>query len=137
MKVAVTIFRNGISPRVDITDSLLICDIENSRITKQETCSLSFKQPAEMVSFLQEKDIGKIICGGCPQFYLRTLNFYGFDVSHGLSGNPDHIVKSLIDGTLNDIPQSKSCGRNRSRRRESCRGKHGKKFVTEVKNAER
>lgn len=128
MKVAVTIFRNGISPRVDVTDSLLIYDIENSTIKKQETCNLSFKQPAELVSFLQEKDISKIICGGCPQFYLRTLNFYGFDVTHGISGNPDHIVKSLIDDTSNTIPADKSCGRNRRGRRQGCRGKHEKNF---------
>lgn len=133
MKVAITIFRNGISPRLDITDSLLIYDIEKSSVKKKEMCNLSFKQPAELVSFLQEKDIRKIICGGCPQFYLRTLNFYGFDVTHGLSGNPDLIVKSLIDGKIDCLPVNGSCGRSRAR--GACRRGKDKKKLTEVKNA--
>jgi predicted Fe-Mo cluster-binding NifX family protein len=128
MKVAIAIFRNGVSPRVDISDSLLIYDLENSSIKNRETCSLSFEQPSELVSFLQKKDIRKIICGGCPQFYLRTLNFYGFDVIHGLSGNPGHIVKSLIDGKLDGLPVNGACRRNRRGRDVWHRNKREKKF---------
>ena len=100
MKVAVTTFKNSVSPRVDISDSLSIYNIEKGSVTGQEKCPLSYDQPSELVSFLQEKDIKKVICGGCPQFYLRALNFYRFDVVHGVSGEPDQIIAQLIDGQL-------------------------------------
>ena len=106
-------FKNGVSPRIDITDSLFIYNVEKGSVTGQEKCPLSFEQPAELVSLLQEKDIKKIICGGCPQFYLRALNFYRFDVVHGVSGEPDRIIAQLIDGKLDSLPLSGPCKRRR------------------------
>lgn len=123
MKVAVAIFRNGVSPRIDVTDSLMVYDIEDGIVKNQEKCALSFEQPADLVSVLQKKEIEKILCGGCPQFYLRTLAFYGVDVLRGLSGNPDHIIKSLIDGQLDDLPMiNEPCKRHRRGRGQGYRG---------------
>ncbi|MCK5055034.1 MAG: hypothetical protein KAT34_00145 [Candidatus Aminicenantes bacterium] len=116
MKVAVTMFRNGVSPRIDITDSLLIYNIEKGSVTGQEKCPLSFEQPPELVSFLQKRDIKKVICGGCPQFYLRALSYYRFDVVHGVSGEPDQIIAQLIDGTLDSLPLNGPCKRHRGGR---------------------
>ena len=116
MKVAVTTFKNSVSPRVDISDSLSIYNIEKGSVTGQEKCPLSFDQPSELVSFLQEKDIKKVICGGCPQFYLRALNFYSFDVVSGVSGKPDQIIAQLIDGKLNNLPLNGPCKRHRGGR---------------------
>ena len=115
MKVAVTLFRNGVSPRIDITDSLQIYDIEKGIVKNQEKCSLNFEQPAELVSLLQKKEIKIIICGGCPQFYLRALRFYGFELLHGLTGAPGHIIELFIDGKLENLPSSEPCGRRRRR----------------------
>jgi predicted Fe-Mo cluster-binding NifX family protein len=116
MKVAVTMFKNGVSPRVDITDSLLIYNIEKGSVIGQEKYPLSFEQPSELVSFLLEKDIEKIICGGCPQFYLRSLNLYRFDVVHGVSGEPGRIIAQLLDGKLDNSPLNRPCKRHRGGR---------------------
>ena len=108
MRVAVPLFKNGMSPRLDITDSLLVYDIENDMVKKKERCDLVFEQPAQLISFLQEKQVNTIVCGGCPQFILRMLSFYGFDVVPGLTGDPGSIVTMLINGKLN---HSSSCAR--------------------------
>ena len=110
-------FRNGVSPRVDITDNLLIYTIENGSVTGQEKCPVSFEQPPELVSLLLEKEITKVICGGCPQFYLRALNYYRFDVVHGASGEPDRLIAQLIDGKLGITPINGLCKRHRRGKR--------------------
>jgi len=62
MKVAISVFRNGVSPRLDISDGLLIYDIDNDGVNKKEKCSLNFDQPAQLNSILQKKEITTIIC---------------------------------------------------------------------------
>lgn len=96
------------SPRLDITDSLLVYDIENHVVKEKEQCDLVFEQPAQLISFLQKKQVNTIVCGGCPQFILRMLSFYGIDVVPGLTGDPESIVTMLINGKLN---HSSSCAR--------------------------
>lgn len=124
MKVAIPIFRNVVSPRLDIADGLLIYDIDNDVVNKKEKCSLNFDQPAQLISILQKNEISTIICGGCPQFFLRNLVFFGFDVVSGLTGDPDHIVQVFAAGNLNNgnsdnFPAYGLCGRSRRRKRQS------------------
>lgn len=118
MRVAIPLFKNGMSPRLDITDSLLVYDIENDVVKKKEQCDLVFEQPAQLISFLQKKQVSTIACGGCPQFILRMLVFYGFDVVPGLVGDPESIVTMLINGKLN---HSSSCARIPSGFSRQCR----------------
>jgi predicted Fe-Mo cluster-binding NifX family protein len=102
MKVAVMIFRNGVSPRLDIADSLWIYDMdeETGNVSQSETCSLDVDQPGQLVSFLRQKGISTILCGGCPRFSWRMLSFYGIDVLPGLMGDPGDLVNRLAAGNL-------------------------------------
>ena len=126
MKVAVTIFRNGVSPRVDIADTLFIYDIENGVIQKKEKCSLIFDHPAQLISVLQKKQIATVLCGGCPQFFSRMLFFNGFEVMPGLAGDPELVIKNLIDGKLKHIYPEPCAPFGRKRRREKKRLYRGK-----------
>ncbi|NIM15872.1 MAG: hypothetical protein GTO45_28080 [Candidatus Aminicenantes bacterium] len=130
MKVAIPVFKNGVSPRVDISDTLLIYNIDNGVVKEKEKCSLDFDQPFQLVSFLQEKGISTILCGGCPQFFWRMLFFYGFDVVPGVMGDPEDLVKLLAAGKLPGMSSSyrgymgRSCGR-RERFRGGLQKKRG------------
>ena len=123
MKVAITIFKNGVSPRIDTADSVLVYTIDNGVIKEKEKCRLNFEQPAELISFLQKKDIKKILCGGCPQFFLRMLFVHGLDVVPGLAGDPEHIIKMLISGKLTALPAEDPCKRQRRRKKQAFRGR--------------
>lgn len=108
MKVAISVFRNVVSPRLDSSDGLLIYDIDNDVVNKKEKCSLNFDQPAQLISILQKKKITTVICGGCPQFFLRMLFFHGVDVIAGVTGNPDSIINVLMKGKLKALPSINS-----------------------------
>jgi predicted Fe-Mo cluster-binding NifX family protein len=119
MKVGIMMFKEGVSPRLDIADSLLIYDLDTNTgvAARKELCSLDFDQPFQLVSFLQEKGISTILCGGCPQFFWRTLFFYGFDVVPGVMGDPEDLMKLLAAGKLPGMSSSSrgyrggDCGR--------------------------
>jgi predicted Fe-Mo cluster-binding NifX family protein len=125
MKVAIPLFRNGVSPRIDIADSLLIYDIDNGIVKGKETCSLTFEHAAQIIPVLQKKQITRIICAGCPQYFFRMLYFYGVDVVPGVTGDPENIVKQLIDGKFSDIPLNGFMGGSCGHRRRHGRGGKG------------
>ena len=125
MKVAIPLFRNGVSPRIDIADSLLIYDIDNGVVKRKEKCSLTFEHAAQLISILQKKQITRVICAGCPQFFLRMLYFYGVEVVPGVTGDPEYIVKQLVEGKLSDIPLNGFTGRSCGHRRRHGRGGKG------------
>jgi predicted Fe-Mo cluster-binding NifX family protein len=111
MKVAIPLFRNGVSPRIDIADSLLIYDIDKGVVKREEKCSLTFEHANQLISILQKKQINRVICAGCPQFFFRMLYFYGIEVVPGVMGDLEYIVKQLVDGKLSDIPLNEFPGR--------------------------
>lgn len=122
MKVAIPLFRNGVSPRIDISDSLLIYDIDQGVVKGKEKCSLTFEHAAQLVSILQKNQVTRIICGGCPHFFLRMLYFYGVEVVPGVIGDPELIVKQLVNGELPGIPLNGFMGRSCGHRRRYGRG---------------
>lgn len=104
MKVAIPVFKNGVSPRIDVSDSFLVYDIHDDTVKHKKMPNLAFEYPSQLISFLQKNNIKQVICGGCPQFFLRALLFYGFDVATGLSGDPEHIIKLFVEGKLKNLP---------------------------------
>jgi hypothetical protein len=98
MKLGVAVFRDCVSPRVDISDSLLVYDIHEGTVDKKETHSLTYDQPDQLISILQEKDVSALVCGGCPRFFLRMFRFHNVEVIAGMTGNPEHVVKTLVEG---------------------------------------
>lgn len=108
MKVAIPVFKNSVSPRIDVSDCLLVYDVHGGRVEHKETCNRVFQYPAELVAYLQENNINQVICGGCPQFFLRALLFYGFDVAAGVSGDPEGIMKQFVEGKLQNLSAGRS-----------------------------
>jgi predicted Fe-Mo cluster-binding NifX family protein len=125
MKIAIPLFRNGMSPRIDIADSLLIYDIDNGIVKGKETCSVTFEHAAQLIPVLEKKQITRIICAGCPQYFMRMLCFSGVEVVPGVMGEPEYIVKQLIDGKFSDISLNGFMGGSCGHRRRHGRGGRG------------
>jgi predicted Fe-Mo cluster-binding NifX family protein len=121
MKVAVTMFKGGVSPRLDIADSLWIYDIDKEKqtATLQEKCSAGCEQPSPLIGLLKEKEITTVVCGGCPRFFLRMLVFHGVEVAPGVMGNPDQVLNRLAQGkppSASTAPMDELIGRYCRRR---------------------
>lgn len=104
MKIAVPVFKNGVSPRIDVSDGFLVYDINDGKVMHKGFHNVSFEYPAELIVFLKKNNIEQIICGGYPRFFLRALLFYDFKVFASLSGDPDDILKLFVEGKLQNLP---------------------------------
>jgi predicted Fe-Mo cluster-binding NifX family protein len=123
MKVAVTVFKNRVSPRIDVSDSLFIYEIDAGTVEQIKIIPLGFEYPAELISLLQQNGINKILCGGCPHFFSRALLLSGFELLSGLSGDTEQVMKMLAEGKLEHLPGrgpagsfARGCGRKRRAR---------------------
>ncbi|MDQ1353995.1 MAG: Nitro FeMo-Co protein [Acidobacteriota bacterium] len=127
MKVAVSMFKEGVSPRLDIADSLWIYRIDKDRetATLQEKCRITCEQPSQLIRLLKEKGISTIVCSGCPHFFLRMLVFHGVEVevAPGIMGDPDRVLNRLAQGKpAHASPAQMDELVGRYRRRRCCSG---------------
>ncbi len=130
MNVAVTIFKEGVSPRLDIADSLWIYQIEKDKkiAILKEKCSAVCEQPDRLIGLLKEKGINTIVCGGCPHFFLRMLVFHGVLVVPGVMGDPEQAVNRLAQGTINPTFPVGAPGAMGRYCRHRCRSSGGNKL---------
>lgn len=137
MKVAVTVFKENLSPRLDISDSWWIYEVEKKKRTAvlMEKCVIAFEHPVLLINFLKEKYIATVLCSGCPHFYIRMLSYHGFEVISGLSGDPAQLVNQwvsgdfdILRGSLSSISSSHGAHKHKfkhrqARRKSGCTGK--------------
>jgi predicted Fe-Mo cluster-binding NifX family protein len=100
MMIAVAVFNDIVSPRLDIADNLWIYYIEQDKkiATFKEKCKAACERPDRLIGLLKEKGIKTVVCGGCPHFFLRMLAFNGVEVIPGVIGDPDQAVNRLAQG---------------------------------------
>jgi len=103
MKVAVAIFKDVVAPRLDIADSVIIYEIKNKVLKSKEKFRLFFDRPYYLIALMEEEKLTSILCGSCPPFLLRALDVHDFDVKWGLMGDPDKLIKSLIEGKYKNL----------------------------------
>jgi predicted Fe-Mo cluster-binding NifX family protein len=88
-----------------------------------------------LIAILKKNEITRVICAGCPQFFLRMLYFYGIEVLACVMGDPEHIVKQLVNGELTGAPADGFIGRGCGyRRRHGHGGKSGHARAKRVSN---
>jgi predicted Fe-Mo cluster-binding NifX family protein len=106
MLVAVCVFKGSVSPRLDVSDTLLIYLIDNGDVKGSESHSPVCDHPMQLISFLREKNVETVIVGGCPRFFLRMLIHHGVNVVYGVRGEPDAVLTMFLQGKLERNPET-------------------------------
>ena len=96
MKIAVALFNDNVSPRLDIADSIMLYHVSRGRVIKKEKCALQCELPDRVAAFMKQVESPTILCGGCPGYFTRILETTGFEVVCGQCGRPDNIVANFI-----------------------------------------
>ena len=117
MKLAIPIFLNRISPRLDCAKQLLILEVDNDRLFDKRVLDISQWAPDEKIEFLKKMGINQLICGGIRLEDRSGLHRLGIQVVSPLYGEVDTIIKKYLSGRL-----ALSCPRARLRkgRRKRC-----------------
>jgi predicted Fe-Mo cluster-binding NifX family protein len=100
MKVAIPVFLDRVSPRLDCARKLLILDIEKDRLVDKRELDISQWAPDEKIIFLKEMGIDQLICGGLRLQDRSGLHHFGIQVASPLYGEVETIIREYLNGKL-------------------------------------
>jgi predicted Fe-Mo cluster-binding NifX family protein len=123
MRVAVPVFNNFVSPRIDCTRSMAVFEIADGRAKDQKELHIPLMRPSELPGYLRSEGIETLICGGIPLPLLEMMKRSGVTVYHGIIGEVDEVVGSLARGELQ--VNANFCFRRRCGRGRRHRGRRG------------
>jgi hypothetical protein len=118
MKVAVALFGEEISPRLDGCVELLVCHDD-----REERIDLRQANGLERLAAILKLAPDVLLCGGIRRCDYFLLVQSGIDVIPGLTGTASHRLADLRQGTLQAFPPRNltragtGCRRLRRRRR--------------------
>ncbi len=100
MKIAVTYDNGNVFQHFGHTEKVKIYIIENGKIVSEKIEDTSATGHSLLVEFLKNNDIKVLICGGIGQGAVNALTEVGIELYSGNEGNANEIVKSYIEGKL-------------------------------------
>jgi hypothetical protein len=100
-KVAIPIFLDRVSPRLDCARRMLILQIDKNQLVDKRELDISRWPPDEKIFQLRQLGIEQLICGGLRLEDKIGLTRSGIRVASPLYGEVDTIIKEYLSGKLN------------------------------------
>ncbi len=98
MKVAITVWKDRISPVFDASRRLLIAKIENARVTDRSYVYFDPGWPADLVKTLAMLDVPVLICGAVSQAPATIINTGGITLIPFIAGEADRVLEEYAKG---------------------------------------
>ncbi|WP_319524904.1 response regulator [uncultured Desulfosarcina sp.] len=98
MKVAVTVWKERISPVFDASRRLLIAEIEDRRITDRSYVIFDPEMPSNLAKILSELDVPVLICGAVSQVPANIMANGGIELIPFITGEVDRILEVYARG---------------------------------------
>ena len=98
--IAIPVFGNRISPRLDYTVSMQLITIESGSIKGRETIKLIAHSSLEKINMLIELHPDVIICDGVSKLSYDKLINHDIAVFPWIHGEVDTIIKKYLEGKL-------------------------------------
>ena len=111
VKVAIPVFIDRVSPRLDCARRLLVLKIDRERLVEKAELDISQWQPEEKITRMNHLGINQIICGGIRQQDRAGLTRCGIQVASSIYGEVDSIIGDYLQGRLKGC-----CCQNRKRK---------------------
>ena len=101
-KIALSIFKNRISSRLDSADEILILTLENNQVRNSETVRIIPSSPLDKIQQIIELNPDVLICGGLTQLCDRKLQNTKITIIPWTKGNAEDVFKQFIEGKLTE-----------------------------------
>lgn len=101
--IAIPIFGNRISPRLDYTESLQLITVENGVIESLETIKLIAHNNLEKINMLIRLHPNVIICDGVSEISFEKLIKNNINVFPWIHGNVDEVIDKYLKGQLRKL----------------------------------
>jgi predicted Fe-Mo cluster-binding NifX family protein len=102
MNIAISVFRDRISSRIDSADELLFLSMENGEIRKRKTIRIIPSSPIDKIHQIIELHPDVLICGGLTKLCEHKLKNSKINVIPWVKGNTDEVLSEFIKGTLSE-----------------------------------
>jgi predicted Fe-Mo cluster-binding NifX family protein len=117
MRIAVAHWQDRVSPVFDVSDTLLLIDIENDREFKRRECALRCRGAFERAAEVQRLGVRVLICGAISRALETALISTGVEVSAFVCGDLQEVITAYRQGRLTDKRfQMPGYGQKKSRR---------------------
>jgi len=111
VNVAIPVFLDRISPRLDCARKLLVLKIDANQLVERSELDISHWPPDEKIIQLRQMGIDQLICGGIRNEDRIGLNHLGIEVASSIYGEVDWIIREYLQGNI-----KVTCCRCRKRR---------------------
>jgi predicted Fe-Mo cluster-binding NifX family protein len=103
MNVAIAVFKESVSPRLDIADRLMCFQLSDGNVHNKRFLPLVDVQHDRLIALLRKQGVSTLICGGCPKLLYSMLSTQGIRVVPVVEGLPGQVIKSLQEDNLDRI----------------------------------
>ena len=100
MRIAVSIWKDRVSPVFDVSQTLLVMDIEDGVVTGHFNEVFSEESPAHKLSRLCALKVDTLICGAISRPVAELLDAGGIATIPFIAGEKDAVIEAFLSGTL-------------------------------------
>ena len=100
MKLALTVWRNRISPLFDSAREILIADIQGKRIAAMHMELFESESAFSRAARLEDLNVDVLICGGISDFYARLIEARKIDIVPFVTGTVEKVLEGFMNGDV-------------------------------------
>ncbi|MFH1983384.1 MAG: hypothetical protein ABIL58_16185 [Pseudomonadota bacterium] len=100
MRLAVSIWKDRLSPVLDVAARLLVVSIDEGRELYRFEADITDLSITRTCQLLKHLEIETLICGAISGVYLKALRDSGFCVIPEVAGTVSAVVTAFIEGKL-------------------------------------
>lgn len=98
MTIALSIFRDRITSRLDSGDNILLLSVENGHIISRKTIRIIPSSLLDKIYQIIELNPDVLICGGLKQFCTNKLNNASIRVIPWIKGDAEEVLMQFLNG---------------------------------------
>ena len=96
--IAIPVYGNRISNRLDCSTNVLLVLVENGRISEHATYHWASVKPLEKIEMLLDLGVDVLICDGITAFDANQLRSKPIQVIPWIRGEVDKVLKKYLEG---------------------------------------
>ncbi len=123
MRIGLTVWGDRVSPVFDASRTLMIVEIEGTRVTNREYVSMHPGFPHHQIGRLIEQGIQTLICGAISEVPAHMAEASGIVLIPFITGNVEDVLNAYLAGRLAATPVFLMPGFRRGGRHRRRRGR--------------
>ena len=100
MRIAISIWKDKISPVLDSASKLLIIEDKTQEESSHFEVNLLEQDMSQRCAFIRKLDLDILICGAVSRQFREMLKACGIKIISGISGPAEDVLDAYLQGSL-------------------------------------